>query len=123
MKKLCVGLALAFSFGAFANTGEIDKKEKEEQRLERVNCYEILIYADTFNNGVQVSSTQIGTHHKSCTPSKSLIWYDEVVASYEGMFHYNRQTQTGTLVRIPFMPSLMSDDVCDTYTTLPVSPK
>jgi len=34
MKKLLVGLALALSFGTFANTGEIEKQE--EQRLERI---------------------------------------------------------------------------------------
>lgn len=121
MKKLLVGLALALSFGALANTGEIDKQE--EQRLERINCYEIQIYAVTFNRGVQVSSIQIGTHHKSCTESESRIWYQEVVASYDGMFHYDRQTQTGTLVQIPMIPNQMADDVCGLYTTMPVTPK
>ncbi|WP_060875404.1 hypothetical protein [Myroides odoratus] len=121
MKKLLVGLALTLSFGALANTGEIDKQE--EQRLERINCYEIQIYAVTFNRGVQVSSTQIGTHHKSCTESESRIWYQEVVVSYDGMFHYDRQTQTGTLVQIPMIPNQMADDVCGVYTTMPVTPK
>lgn len=121
MKKLLVGLALALSFGSFANTGEIDKQE--EQRLERINCYEIQIYAVTFNQGVKINSTRIGIHHKSCTDSESRIWYQEVVSSYDGMFHYDRQTQTGTLVQIPLMPHQMPDDVCGLYTTMPVITK
>ncbi|MCS4239052.1 hypothetical protein M2306_000383 [Myroides gitamensis] len=121
MKKLLVGLALALSFGSFGNTGEIDKQE--EQRLERINCYEIQIYAVTLNQGVEVNSTRIGIHHKSCTDSESRIWYQEVVSSYDGMFHYDRQTQTGILVQIPLMPHQMPDDVCGIYTTMPVTPK
>jgi hypothetical protein len=121
MKKLLVGLALALSFGSFANTGEIDKQE--EQRLARINCYEIQIYAVTLNQGVEVNSTRIGIHHKSCTDSESRIWYQEVVSSYDGMFHYDRQTQTGILVQIPLMPHQMPDDVCGIYTTMPVTPK
>ncbi|MCS4239050.1 hypothetical protein [Myroides odoratus] len=109
MKKLLVGLALALSFGSLANTKE---NNKNEQVVEVQNCYQIEIYSVEFFQGIKLGSMKIGTHRNLCTSSEAWAWYNEIIASYDGVGGYNPLTKTEVRIQIPLMPELLAKNQC-----------
>ncbi|QQU05195.1 hypothetical protein [Myroides odoratus] len=111
MKKLMVGLAVVFSFGVFANNGEIIKADKVDQFV-AMNCYLLQFEAIYYQNYQAVNASK-QKHEKNYFGT-----YDNAVialANFQDSFSYYPRLEwsvgTGWMV-FAYEPLKVSNSQC-----------
>lgn len=109
---LLFGLIFIGSFDTSANNIDALKKEKSNEQIPLIRCYQLKVQKEILNNWIRVGPTTLIVHNKLTTETGALAWSEEINEMYNNDYTFNFSTGTGTLYTIQVYPDVVSWDKC-----------
>lgn len=109
---LLFGLFCFSSLGVSAKNLDAIKNEKGDDQFPLSYCYELRVQKEILNNWLPAGPTSLIILNKYTTEAGSLVWSDEVNATYNNDLTFDFNTGTGILYTIQTYPEIVSLDKC-----------